>query len=381
MRDVVAPLAVSRAALLVIALLGFHFLQLPIRNTKWEVASDGNVHEIAGHVSANTYPFINMWARWDGGWYLDIAKHGYSFVPGKQSNVAFFPLYPCLVRVLHHLISLRHDAGWLLLGIALSNASLLVGLIYFHKLVRLDYGRSIAARAVLYLCVFPTTLFLSAVYSESLFFALVVGAFYYARKARWLTAGALAAAAALCRAPGVLLVIPLALEYFSQKQFHWRQIGPDFLSLVLAPIALAGHLTFLRWRFGEWDILSKAEAIKGWNRHLTPPWGTLLYSFQSINSLKGASEFFFTIAMLGLMFFVCSRLRPSYAVYAAVSLLFISSWGALTSAPRLGIVIFPFVIALALLGRNQAFNRTYLVFSALLAAVAMVIFSQWGWVA
>jgi Gpi18-like mannosyltransferase len=380
-RDVVVPLAVSRVALAIVALLGFHLLQLPLRSTKWEVAANGNRQDIAGHVSTNVHPFVNMWARWDGGWYLDIAKHGYSFVPGKQSSVAFFPLYPYLIRWLHDLIPLSHDAGWLLIGIVISNASLLVGLTYLYALVRLDYDRCTAARAVLYLCVFPTTLFLSAVYSESLFVALVVSAFYYARTSRWLAAGALAAAAALCRAPGVLLVIPLALEYLSQKGFQWRQVRPDCFALALAPIAFAGHLAFLRWRFGAWNIISQAEAMKGWNRHLTPPWDTFLYSFQSMNSLKGASEFFFTIAMLGLMFFTCLRLRPSYAVYAVVSLLFVTSWGALTSAPRLGIVIFPFVIALALLGRNQAFNRAYLFFSALLAAVAMVIFSQWGWVA
>jgi len=100
-----------------------------------------------------------------------------------------------------------------------------------------------------------------------------------------------------------------------------------------------------------------------------------------MNSGRGAWEFFFTIALLGLAIFACFRLRPSYAVYAVVSLLFITSWGALTSAPRLGIVIFPLVIALALLGDNKVFNRAYLFFSTLLAAVAMVIFSQWGWVA
>src|SRR5215472_1229192 len=237
-----------------------------------------------------------MWARWDSGWYLDIAEHGYSFVPGKQSNVAFFPLYPELMHVFHLVIPLPRDVGWLDDGIILSNVALLVALIYLYRLVRLDYDRRTAARAVLYLCVFPTTLFLSAVYSDSLFLALVVSAFYYARTTRWLAAGVLAAAAALCRAPGVLLIIPLGLEYFSQKAFQWRQIRPDCLSLALAPIALAGHLTFLRWRFGYWDIISQAQAVKAWNRHLTLPWNTLLHSFESMNSGRGAWEFFFTIA-------------------------------------------------------------------------------------
>ena len=381
--DILAPLVVSRAALVTVAWLGFHLLQFPLKSTKWEVASDGDAHYIVGHLSANAHPFVNMWARWDGGWYLKIAQHGYPLVPGGQPAVAFFPLYPYLLRLMHGVIPLRHDAGWLLVGIIVSNAALLVALIYFYQLVCLDYDRRTAARAVLYLCVFPTTLFLSAVYSESLFLALVVSAFYYARSSRWLVVGALAAGAALCRPPGVLLVIPLAFEYFSQKKFQWGRVKPDCLALILAPVALAGHLTFLRWRFGAWNIISKSETMEGWNRHLTLPWNTLLHALLSMNTSKGyhgAFEFFFTIALLGLAILACFRLRGSYAIYAIVSLLFIISWGALTSAPRFGLVIFPIILGLALLGENKAFNRSYLVLSAVLATVSMVVFSQWGWV-
>jgi Gpi18-like mannosyltransferase len=271
-----------------------------------------------------------------------------------------------------------------LVGIAVSNASLLVGLVYFYKLVRLDYEQRTAARVVLYLCVFPTTLFLSAVYSESLFLALVVSAFYYARTTRWLAAGVLAAAAALCRAPGVLLIIPLAFEYFSQKAFQWRQIRPDCLALTLAPIALASHLAFLRWQFGSWDMPSKAQAF--WGLHLTLPWNTLLHpfephSFETLHRWEGRWNFFFTIGLLGLVTFACFRLRPSYAIHAVVSLLFIISWGVLISVPRYEIVIFPVIIVLALLGDSKTFNRAYLLFSAVLAAGAMVVFSQWRWVA
>lgn len=381
--DVLVPFALSRAALIVVAFLGFHFLQLPLKSHKWEVATSGDSHTVAEHLSANSWPFVNMWARWDAGWYLDIARHGYTFVPGKQSNVAFFPLYPYLVRLVHYFIPLPHDAGWLLIGIIVSNGALLVALVYLYRLVRLDYDRSTAARVVLYLCVFPTTLFLSAIYSESLFLALVISSFYYARAARWFAAGALSAAAALCRAPGVLLVVPLAFEYLSQREFEWRRLKPDVFALLLAPLALLGHLTFLRWRFGDWNVVSKTQTMQGWDRHFTFPWNTLLHSFPSItafNGYHGAFEFFFTVALFGLVIFACLRLRPSYAIYSVVSLLFITSWGTLLSAPRFGLMIFPAIMGLALLGQNTLFNCAYLVFSGILALVSMVVFSQWGWV-
>src|SRR5437868_7459114 len=113
-RDILAPLAVSRVALIIVAWLGLHLLQVRLNGTKWEVASNGYGQIVAEHLSPNSHPFINMWARWDGGWYLDIAQHGYSFVPAKQSNVVFFPLYPDLIRAVQYVIPLRSDAGWLL---------------------------------------------------------------------------------------------------------------------------------------------------------------------------------------------------------------------------------------------------------------------------
>src|SRR5262249_50384735 len=194
-------------------------------------------------------------------------------------NVAFFPLYPDLIRVFHFVVPLSHDVGWLTEGIILSNAALLVALVYLYRLVRLDYEPRIAARTILYLCVFPTTLFLSAVYPESLFLVLVVSAFYYARTARWFVAGTLTAAAAICRPPGILLIVPLVFEYLSQKHFQWRRIRLDCIALIFPVLAIAGYLTFLRWRFGEWDVIEKAEIMQGWNRSPTFPWNTLVRHF------------------------------------------------------------------------------------------------------
>ena len=43
---------------------------------------------------------LDDWARWDGRWYVEIAEHGYTYDPNAQSSVAFFPLYPALMRLL-----------------------------------------------------------------------------------------------------------------------------------------------------------------------------------------------------------------------------------------------------------------------------------------
>ena len=45
---------------------------------------------------------FNLPLRWDAGWYLQIAIHGYTYVhrtgATEQQNIVFFPAYPMLVR-------------------------------------------------------------------------------------------------------------------------------------------------------------------------------------------------------------------------------------------------------------------------------------------
>ena len=48
-RDILAPLAVSRVALIIVAWLGLHLLQVRLNGTKWEVASNGYGQIVAEH--------------------------------------------------------------------------------------------------------------------------------------------------------------------------------------------------------------------------------------------------------------------------------------------------------------------------------------------
>ncbi|MEO6871220.1 MAG: hypothetical protein ABI233_03250, partial [Chthoniobacterales bacterium] len=162
-----------------------------------------------------------------------------------------------------------------------------------------------------------------------------------------------------------------------------REVKADCLSLLLAPLATAAHLAYFKWRFGSWFVLFKVEAVKSWSRKLTPPWVTFATFFQRPHSGKGTHDSYldllFTLLLIGLTVFVALRLRLSYAVYAVTTVIFITSWGYLTSIPRYGLVIFPVMIALALLGRNEYFHRAYLVISSAIAAYCMFTFSHWGW--
>jgi hypothetical protein len=127
---------------------------------------------------------IDVWARWDSDWYLRIAEDGYAESP--SSAPAFFPLYPALVGGLGRLLA----GHYVLAGVLISLAACLAGFLLLYRLATARMGEEGARRALLYLALFPTALFLQAVYSESLYLALVLGAFLLAERGRWLGAGA-----------------------------------------------------------------------------------------------------------------------------------------------------------------------------------------------
>src|ERR1700758_249182 len=63
---------------------------------------------------------------WDGIWYRHIAAHGYLLVPGHQSDPAFFPFYPLLLKLMAA-VGISTGAG----GIIVSNVLFLAALIAF----------------------------------------------------------------------------------------------------------------------------------------------------------------------------------------------------------------------------------------------------------
>jgi Gpi18-like mannosyltransferase len=105
-----------------------------------------------------------------------------------------------------------------------SSLACFVAFVYLLKLVSLEFGEESAKRTLLYLAVYPMSFFLLAVYTESLFLAFTVAAFYHARRGQWTFAGAAAFLAALTRVNGILLVLPIAYE-------AWQQTGGNLRSL------------------------------------------------------------------------------------------------------------------------------------------------------
>jgi Mannosyltransferase (PIG-V) len=208
-------------------------------------------------------------ARWDSVWYLQIAHSGYQ----SRATSAFFPLYPLLI----HLGALVTGSD-LVAAVLISLIALVVGLDLLHRLVSLELGEPAATVTVLLVALFPTSLFLSAVYSDSLFLTLAVAAIYAARRDCWARAGVLACLATLTRSNGFLIAVPLVLlaagTRVGRPPYRWSR---SLLWLSLIPAALVAYFGYQALIHNGTLAPFQTEAL--WERQFAGPFGAVPHAF------------------------------------------------------------------------------------------------------
>jgi Gpi18-like mannosyltransferase len=136
------------------------------------------VERLGFHLPPQPHVFLEAWARYDACWYVSIAQNGYRGPIGPYGDMrpSFFPLFPALVTMVTPLVRTP-----LLAGLIVSNACYLIFLVLLWQIVRLDWAPDVARRTVWIYLLFPSTVFLSGVYSESVLLALATGALLAAR--------------------------------------------------------------------------------------------------------------------------------------------------------------------------------------------------------
>ena len=313
---------------------------------------------------------IDVWSRWDSEWYLRIAESGYDW---PSSTPAFFPLYPLLVGGVGRLFG----GHFLLAGLLVSLAAGAAAFALLYRLVLRRFRPDDGFRAVLYLALFPTSLFLGAVYPESLFLALAIGTFVLAEERRAGWASVTAGLALLTRPYGVALLPALAV-------YAWRsdRRARD-LALLGVPVAL--FLAFpLALELSLGHGLAFVDAQRAWERSLAPlgPLGGLVQAVGEGDILGPL----LALALLALAIVAWRRIGTPYGVYAiaAVALpmaLPSERLGGLYSFPRLALAAFPCLIALALLGRDRRVHVVTVTVLAAWLAVNVVRWALWYWVA
>ena len=338
---------------------------------------------------------LGYWANWDGGWFLHIAQHGYDSV----ASTAFFPLFPLVVRLVHDL-----GVGYTAAALAVSNVAAFFALYFVFGLARERFDAEVARAATLAFAFFPTSLYLVAAYSESLFLALAAGSLWALYVRRHLAiAGLFAYFAAMTRNVGVVLVLPIAWEFLRRG----RATVFDGLVGVAGPLAGLGCYLIYLWRGTSKPLLFASAYRTNWGRKPADPfttaasaWGKAdnglpylghparVFGTSSGNppfAVMDTLNFAFWVVLVLLALFAVARLRGGLALYTLpVALVSISSpapGNALVSLPRYVLTAFPIFIALgSVLARRRAALVAWLAASASAGAYLTCMFVTGRWV-
>jgi Gpi18-like mannosyltransferase len=334
-------------------------------------------------------PFYQL-IRWDSLIYLDILKNGYTLDTAKC-----FPLYPLLVKF----ISL-FSGDAILAGFFVSWASLVFALYYFWKLLNRSDSGETAKRALLLLLFFPSAIFFSTIYTESLFLALTIAFFYYLKKESWAVAAVLGLFAASARTVGVFLFVVMLLHYW--EHFHSLPFfgKPDrervreklkflFLSLLI-PFGTALYCLFCFFTLGHPFAFFSTQTT--WHyRVFDWPWNVFLSFFKVVFVERAAQTHFdyffraviidassFLLLLAAAVYFFCKK-ENLYAIFCGLNVLLFSTMFPMISVNRYVLVAFPVYLFIARAAKRGPVFFSILAFFMVFFVFTIYVFSRGAW--
>ncbi len=320
---------------------------------------------------------LGLLTRWDGGWYLAVARNGYppsvptGSGPPAQSNIAFFPGYPLAIRAVSTATRLSPSLSAILIS-TLAGAGLAVTIWMLAR--RLADDRT-ADRAVTLFCFFPSAFVLSLAYSDALFLLLTALCLLALLEERWLWAGIAAALAGAVRPTGMILipVCAWAALVCVKRRHDWRAL----VAPALAPLGTLAFFVFLFERTGDPLAFFHAED-RGW---LTDVNLGVAYAQEAYHAILFHRFRILTLAVLLLgvgalvAAYLLIRWRPPgfLSVYVSGVIILMVATSNPTSVPRFFLAAFPLAIPSVKDLSDRSYAGVVASSAALMAMLFMVI--------
>ncbi len=318
-------------------------------------------------------PFIWSRANFDGVHYISIARCGYGFL-----QEAFFPFYPSLIKVFQRLVG-SYSLG----AIVISSIAFLLSLIIFKDLlIDNNENQKTIKNTLLWLVIFPTSFYFVFAYSESLFLFLIMSAFWFAGKKRWLLAGIMAGFASYTRLVGVFMVPALFYDYYNQevsrsmnervekiktgiekrlRPNYWRhfiQTRAEHLKNIgfisLGATGLLKYMLELNRRTGDALKFVRVQTEFGANRtpdRLIMPYQVIWRYLKMIFTVSPQSFIYFNVwfeFLVALLFgfliiwgWFRYEIKNGWLIFSGLAFLLPSLTGTFSSMPRYVLVCFP----------------------------------------
>lgn len=335
------PFIVTRLLLLWVAWFSPYFAPSTSYPTP-QVAEQGFVYT---HIR-----IIDVWARWDSGWYLSIVKNGYQASSDShgQNNLAFFPLFPLLIKMAVSVVPafFRSDLLIIVAGILISNLCLLGSLWLLYQLTLKIYQNSqVAENSLWFLLMFPASFIFSCFYTDSLFLFLSLGCVYLLMEKKYWLMGLAGFLAALTRSQGVFLVFPILYELWLLRKkllIHKSDALQLFLASLLTVLGALAFYIYCQFAWG--NFFAPMAAQTAWGRFLTWPWHSIISPKSFVGFVTPVDKWITVICLVTSLYSFKVLKNKGLAAYALVSLLLPLTTGVVQSMTRYATVAFPLFI-------------------------------------
>ena len=335
-------------------------------------------------IFGSTSPLWDTFARYDTGHFEGIAWGGYAPLAGGRSNIAYFPVYPLLMRYVGRLFG-RYHASYFIAGIGIAWVSYVLAMIALYHLARLDRSRREAERAVLLTTIFPFAFFFGVAYSESTFLLFAVLTFYLLRTRRWVLGGVCGAVATATRVPGILMLPALAWIAWRSAEPTPRDRAWAAVALLLAASGFGVYCLYIDQLTG--NPLEWAATLQRWGYHpggmpwdapvrlvgrlLTHPYVYLTTDpMAPYDTLYGVTGILFALSIP----FVWWKLGAGYGLYVLLNLWLPLSSGAFEGVGRYCSVLFPVFLWLATV-RSPTVSTAIVVVFSLFYTLGLALFT------
>jgi hypothetical protein len=318
---------------------------------------------------------------WDGDWYLAIAENGYDHVPdrfidaaghrSRTTPLAFFPLYPMLIRGLA--VVTGGDA--LAAGLVIS---LIAGCLAAVAIFRISQIVDPRPKTGLLLVALwggaPMAITLSMAYTEALFTALAAWALVGVLERKWILAGLCTAFAGLVRPSASVLVGVVGLAALITV-FREHKAWQAVVGAILSPLGLLGWWGYVANETGSltgWFDIQR----DGWFSYFDFGGQTLKFFGEILDSGNSVMEtvtmlMVFAAVVLAVLVIRARIPWPLWAYGAGTVFMVVVTAGITYSKSRFLIPAFPLLIPVA---HGLANRRTS---TMVWTTVAFVLFGSW----
>lgn len=368
-----------RISLLLVAFKILYVFSILVATHLWPVKQDANIFHSKRQqwTTEGRLTDESHFTSWDAEHYLHLSECGYE---SGAASCAFYPLWPLAIRA--GSVLTKHNR--VISGVILANLFSLIGFLLFFDVVSDYFPKDVAVWSLTFLISYPGALFFQFVYSESLFFLLLMLLWMGLERNYYLPAIVGAFLLPLTRGIGIFCIFPIFVHliitspvFESARRSHRRwtmfvcrmlkrrnssvQIAPQRSShmsqaknaaLLLAPISgwAVYFILMSRWT---------GDAFEGFSAQ--HHWGV-----QSVGNLFDLPKFIiglfnptafhqFSGSLLDRIVFLCVfyslftiwRLDTTWFVWAIVLGIVPAMTGTFVSFTRFASVVFPFAIALS----------------------------------